>query len=111
MDTKLYTWHKIAANRASLVFNENAIAEVAIGERMICIGAFQNALFAFAHKCPHAGVLLSTGYIDSAGNVVCPMHQYKFNIRNGRNTSGEGYFMRHWRIDEREDGVYVGLSE
>jgi hypothetical protein len=54
--------------------------------------------------------MMSEGYIDALGNVVCPMHRYKYDVRNGRNTSGEGYYLTHWPVETREDGVYVGME-
>jgi 3-phenylpropionate/trans-cinnamate dioxygenase ferredoxin subunit len=51
------------------------------------------------------------GYIDALGNVVCPLHRYKFDLKNGRNISGEGYYLKNWPVEIREDGVYVGIEE
>lgn len=104
-------WIKFAESEGDIVFNQNQIAEVIAGERKICIGRFQNELFAFSNKCPHASGLFVDGYIDAMGNVVCPIHRYKFNIGNGRNVTGEGYFLRHWPVQLREDGLYVGFEK
>ena len=47
--------------------------------------------------------------MDALGNIVCPLHRYKFSIKNGRNTSGEGYFLKTFAIEVREDGIFVGI--
>ena len=104
-------WIKVAASEAELDFHDNHIAEVTAGERRICIGRFEDKLFAFANKCPHASGLFTSGYIDAVGNVVCPIHRYKFCMRNGRNVTGEGYFLRNWPVEIREDGIYVGFEK
>ena len=104
-------WIKVAASESEIVFNSNDIAEVTAGERKICIAKFEKALFAFTNKCPHASGLFINGYIDAVGNVVCPLHRYKFNMRNGKNVTGEGYFLKHWPVEIKEDGVYVGLKK
>ena len=109
--TQDLNWIKIAEAEAEIFFNQNQIAEVVAGERKICISKFQGELFAFSNKCPHASGLFVDGYIDAIGNVVCPVHRYKFNIRNGRNVTGEGYFLRHWPVQVREDGLYVGFEK
>jgi len=31
-------------------------------------------------------------------------------MKNGRNVSGEGYYLKHWPVEVREDGIYVGLE-
>lgn len=111
MVTKEYEWHKIAEHPQELLFNEGSIAVVQVNDSPYCIGRFQEQLFGFAHRCPHAAVPLSGGYIDAKGNVVCPLHFYKFSIRSGQNTSGEGYLLPTWPVACRPDGVYLGLTK
>jgi 3-phenylpropionate/trans-cinnamate dioxygenase ferredoxin subunit len=100
-------WVKIAESVGELRFNSNQIALAELEGRPICIGRYKEKLFAFAHKCPHASGLFSEGFIDALGNVVCPLHRYRFSMASGRNVSGEGYYLKHWPVEEREDGVYV----
>ena len=104
-------WIKIAESELEINFSSNNITEVMAGERKICIARFKNRLFAFSNKCPHASGLFINGYIDAMGNVVCPVHRYKFRMRNGRNVTGEGYFLKNWMVQVREDGVYVGMDK
>lgn len=103
-------WIKIAESLEEIPFGTNNIAEVDADGKRICIGRYNDQFFAFAHKCPHASGFLSEGYIDPLGNVVCPLHRYKFCMKNGRNVSGEGYYLKHWPLEQREDGIYVGLE-
>ena len=111
MNDKVFRWVKIAESVGELNFHENHLAIVDTEERKICVGRFNNELFAFSPRCPHASAPFLDGYIDAVGNVVCPLHRYKFCMRNGRNVSGEGYFLKHWPIEVREDGVYVGFEK
>ena len=111
MTDKNYTWHKIAENAGELNFGDNNLAEAEANGKKICIGRFNESLFAFAFKCPHAGGYLSDGFIDALGNVVCPLHRYKYNMSNGRNVSGEGYYLKHWPVELKEDGVYVKMEK
>ena len=105
------TWHKIADHINELVFADNNIAVTEMNGRRICIAKFKDEVFAFAWKCPHAGGVLAEGYIDALGNIVCPVHRYKYDMKNGRNISGEGYYLRHWPVEIREDAVYIGSKE
>ncbi|MEP7279028.1 MAG: Rieske 2Fe-2S domain-containing protein [Bacteroidota bacterium] len=107
--TGLYNWHKIAGSEEELAFAPNQIAVASIHDKKICIGRHNNHLYAFAYGCPHAGGILADGYMDALGNIVCPVHAYKFSLQNGRNSSGEGYYLRHWPVERRVDGIYVGL--
>ena len=104
-------WVKIADCLSELPIAANGLAEVDADGKMICIAKVGDELFACAQKCPHAGGHLALGYLDPLGNVVCPVHRYKFSLKNGRNISGEGYYLKHWPIEIRDDGVYVGLDQ
>jgi len=111
MSEKKYTWHKIADQIESLDFAGNNIAVAEVNGKKICIGKFKEGVFAFAYKCPHAGGLLAEGYIDALGNIVCPIHRYKYDMKNGRNITGEGYYLKNWPVEIRESGVFVGLEQ
>ncbi len=107
---KQYTWFKIADHINEIEFADNNISLIEVNGKRVCIASYKDEIFAFTNKCPHAGGMMSEGYIDALGNVVCPMHRYKYDMRNGRNTSGEGYYLTHWPIETREDGIYVGME-
>jgi nitrite reductase/ring-hydroxylating ferredoxin subunit len=111
MAEKKYTWHKIANHINELDFADNNITEVEVAGKKMCIARFKDEAFAFANKCPHAGGILAEGYVDATGNVVCPLHRYKYDMKNGRNVSGEGYYLKNWPVEIRGDGVYVGIEE
>ena len=100
----------VAHSVADIPFNAAGLAEVDANGKTICIGQYKEELFAFAQKCPHASGPLSGGFIDALGNVVCPLHRYKFCMKNGRNVSGEGYYLKHWPVKVEADGVFAGLD-
>ncbi len=102
-------WHKIAESMAEIEFSANNLAELEVNGKKICLGKHDDKLFACTQKCPHAGGILADGYIDALGNLVCPLHRYKFNPQNGRNISGEGYFLKTFLVEAREDGVFINL--
>ena len=108
---KKYTWHKIADSIDELSFNENNLLEKEVDGKIICIAKNKDQLLACAQKCPHAGGYMEEGFIDAAGNIVCPIHRYKFNLQNGRNTSGEGYYLKTYPVETREDGIFVGIAD
>ena len=61
--------------------------------------------------CPHAGGVFADGHIDAMGNIVCPLHHYKFSMQTGRNVTGEGYALKTYEVAVKEDGVYIGMEE
>ena len=110
MSEEKLSWHKIAGHIDELGFATNQIAVAEVKGKKICIGRSFKGVFAFAYTCPHAGGILADGYIDPFGNIVCPIHRYKYDMKNGRNVSGEGYYLKHWPVELRDDGVYVGFT-
>jgi len=136
-----YKWHKLANKETDLHWTAGAVAEVIVNDKKLCIGRFQlpgapttpgttNApgdpttptgaptaptappqFFGFAHDCPHAGAPMTDGYIDGACNVVCPVHQLKFNLKSGRDTNGEGYKLKTYPVEVRPDGIFIGIEE
>lgn len=104
-----YRWHKLAEHINELDFADNGIAVIEVGGKKICVGKYNDGLYGFAYKCPHAGGILADGYINPVGSVVCPVHRYKFDIQTGRNVSGEGYYMKCWPIQIMDDGIFIGM--
>jgi nitrite reductase/ring-hydroxylating ferredoxin subunit len=104
---KQYKWHKLP----DLPLAEKEIAVLEFPEKKICATRYAGNLYAFAYKCPHASGLMADGFIDNEGNAVCPLHRYKFNIKNGYNSSGEGFFLKTYPLEQREDGFYIGFEK
>lgn len=100
-------WYRIDEE---LIFpNENGIALIEVESKKICMTRIGDEWHAFAHKCPHASGRLDEGFIDALGNVVCPVHRYRFSVKNGRNTSGEGYYLKTYKLERRNNGLYIQL--
>ena len=107
-DTK-YQWKKIANSIDEISFLENGIAEINLPARRICIANTTDGLRAFSATCPHAGASLAeNGELDSRGNITCCVHNYRFNLKHGRDPFNE-YFLKVFPVKLEDDGVYVGL--
>ena len=104
---KQYNWHRLS----DLYVMDGEITVIEVGGKKICMTRYNGQLYAFAYKCPHAGGIMADGYIDDSGNVVCPLHRYRFNVKNGYNSSGEGFYLKTYPLEDREDGLYLGLEK
>ena len=40
-------------------------------------------VFAIKNRCPHRSGPLIRGFTDNAGGIKCPMHGWRFDLRNG----------------------------
>ncbi len=108
---KKYNWFKIAETIDSLPWQANHLCMAAVAGKQLTVARQGDTLFACAHKCPHAGGMMADGFLDAAGNIVCPLHRYKFKLENGHNTSGEGYYLKTYPIEQRADGIYAGIEQ
>ena len=104
-------WHKVADNRAAIDWQTNRMALIDAAGKKVTLALHNDQLFAFAHKCPHASGVMADGFIDATGNIACPLHRFRFSIKNGRNISGEGYYLKVYHVEERETGIYVGFED
>ena len=108
---KVFQWHKIANSIDEINFSFNGTAEIVVDEKVLCIIKNGNKLDACSQKCPHAGGIMSNGYVDASGNIVCPLHGYKFSLQNGRNVTGEGYLLKIFPVQIRYGAVFVGIEK
>lgn len=111
MPGKKLQWHLLAADPELLPWQDNGVANVESKGKKICVARYRDSLYAFSATCPHAGGSFSDGWIDALGNIVCPLHRYRYALANGRNTSGEGYYLKTYPLELRPDGLYIGLPE
>jgi len=111
MGFKKYKWHKVASAAADIQWTRGNVAEVEVDGKKICIGRFQDVFYGFSYLCPHAGAPMTDGYVDGACRVVCPVHSLKFSLKDGRDANGDGYRLKTYPVEVRDDGVYLGLEE
>ncbi len=100
-------WHPVLLSATDL--EDGAITETQAGEKAVCLLRRGETVQAFAATCPHAGGRFCEGWLDARGLVVCPLHKYRFDPANGRNTSGEGYKLKTYPVDVRDGAIFVGL--
>lgn len=104
----MYIWHKVDEVSANNL-EENKLTEVNVAGKRVGILLRTGKLHAFAALCPHAGAPMCDGWIDAMGRIVCPLHKYRFDPANGRNTSGEGYKLYTYPCEIRDNSLYIGL--
>lgn len=63
-------------------------------------------LYALLGRCPHANGPLGHGWIED-GEVVCPLHQWRFKLESGRCMTVPGQTLHRFRCEERDGDVWV----
>jgi 3-phenylpropionate/trans-cinnamate dioxygenase ferredoxin component len=67
---------------------EGELRGLEVGERLVLLARYQGRITAMDDSCNHAGCLLSGGWLhEKKGAVVCPCHEYAFELGTGRNVT------------------------
>lgn len=64
-------------------------------------------IMAFANKCPHQNKSLEGCWIEE-DQLVCPFHQYHYNLSDGK---GHGMFVEKYRLKTEDGKVYLGKEK
>ncbi|QGM44672.1 Rieske 2Fe-2S domain-containing protein [Methylocystis heyeri] len=83
-----------------------------LGDREIAVfRTWAGEIFAAQPDCPHAGGPLADGLLGGA-SVTCPLHDRSFDLRSGRNLSGDCEDICVFPVAiERDGGMVVELAE
>ena len=103
-------WVLVTDAPLSLDWPDNQLLDLEVDGKKITLAKFKEGYFAFAQKCPHASGRMAQGYINPLGQVVCPLHRYAFDMKNGRNTTGEGYFLKTYPVELRPNGLFIDFK-
>ncbi|KKO89459.1 hypothetical protein AAW12_24660 [Sphingobacterium sp. Ag1] len=85
------------------------MSEHKFGRKIICITWYEDQLYAFSPKCPHAGAPLKNGWCER-GKVICPFHRHEFDLVSGRGNPEQHDFIRVYPIKFENNDYYVGLE-
>jgi nitrite reductase/ring-hydroxylating ferredoxin subunit len=105
-------WIKIAEPfEAEHLLKEADAKTIKIEGKRYCIAKFEGTYYAMQNNCPHAGASLGEGWCDKQGNIICPVHRIKFDIKTGKNPTGEGYYLKTYPIKNNEQGLFIGFPQ
>lgn len=106
MSKKKIFWHK-ALEPDELA--EGRVKSVSIGDRNLCLTHFRGRYAALSNACPHQGGPLGEGSIEGK-YLRCPWHGWDFEPLTGKPPGGYDDGVPVYPVEERDDGIYVGLT-
>ncbi|MCB9233668.1 MAG: Rieske 2Fe-2S domain-containing protein [Bacteroidia bacterium] len=106
------TWHRVneAGNGGVNFVKEGRGRFALVNDKRLLFMRVKDELFCISPKCPHNGASLHAGLV-SGYILACPLHRFEFDLRDGKNVSGEGYYLENFPVEIREDGMYVGMEK
>ncbi len=78
------------------------------GER-VCLAYTQQGFFAVQDKCTHNGDSLSKGHLNHMSEVICPWHNYCFNLQTGSEAQDRSKDLKTYPIRVDDTGFYIGI--
>jgi thiamine pyrophosphate-dependent acetolactate synthase large subunit-like protein/nitrite reductase/ring-hydroxylating ferredoxin subunit len=101
-------WYKVLDKKDDLP--EGRVTTVTAGHKGICLTHYEGKINALDNKCPHQGGPLGEGSIEN-GLLRCPWHGWDYHPCTGKAPGGYDDGVEAYPVEEREDGIYVGLEE
>ena len=80
-----------------------------INDLSIAVTQTKSGFFAFKDECPHNRVKLSNGKCNFIDEIVCPWHNYRFDLKTGMESSSHGLYLKTYPIEITNEGVYLTL--
>lgn len=89
----------------------NTLRKASVEGKKICLINQNGTLKATADLCPHQQASLSGGRLNAYNEIICPLHSYRFDLNNGRETDQRCDDLEIHQIDVRTDGIYLGIYQ
>ncbi len=59
--------------------------------------------------CPHQRASLSKGTLNNFNEIICPLHEYRFNLKTGAEASNKCGHLTLYQIAVKSDGLYIEI--
>ena len=106
-------WYRVFKNieEANQRVPQGSLELIRLGKRRICLAHTTAGYRAFSDTCTHLSASLSKGQLNYLDEVICPWHEYRFDTSNGAECAGRCSSLELYKIELREDGLFLGLQE
>jgi nitrite reductase/ring-hydroxylating ferredoxin subunit len=91
--------------------DENGRLIIRIGERKICLMQHEGQFHVFDHLCPHNKHSLFEGVINFKSEVVCPLHAYRFSLRDGVECEQRTAALKIHELTFEDPAVFLHLKD
>ena len=96
---------------AEKAISPSGARRLVIGDELIAIARWKDRLYAMQDDCPHSRASLSQGWVNDHGDLICPLHNYCYNLKNGREFNQLTPDAKIYRVEIEESGVYLELPD
>ncbi|TRX58347.1 Rieske 2Fe-2S domain-containing protein [Fulvivirga sp. M361] len=102
-------WIKIfnSPAEAEQALNKRNPIRLQLGEKSFCLTFFEGRYYVTDNACPHQKESLSGGTINYLGEVICPLHFYRFSVKTGRECQGRTADLTTYPTKMDDSGFHV----
>ncbi len=91
------------------LFRDKSIRVFRVDDTKVCIAQYEGSFFAFEFLCPHQKHPLKDAKVTAFGEVVCPLHEYRFSLEYGSESNHKCGPLKRFKLHIKSDGVYLEL--
>lgn len=88
---------------------EHRVKKVKLGNFEIGVVRIGERIYGFNSFCPHRGASLIQGSINTSAEIICPLHQYRFELTTGQVKSGDCTDLQTFPCSLTETGLKIIL--
>jgi len=85
----------------------NVPRKVIIADQKVCMVRTSKGIFALKDACPHQRASLSDGKINAFNEIICPLHEYRFNLINGREANQQSGDADTYQVEIKDNGIFL----
>lgn len=89
------------------LFTDRQVRVFQLKDKKICIAKFKEEYFAFEQLCPHQKHPLNESVVTPFGEVVCPLHEYRFSLMYGEEAYDKCRPLKRYELFMNPEGVYL----
>ncbi len=79
-------------------------------DRRLCIIRSKDKFYVSDSVCPHMGANLSEGRMNDFSELICPLHEYRFNLEAGGECNNNCRALRVYACKQDQTGVYFRIE-
>ncbi|HTF20104.1 MAG TPA: Rieske 2Fe-2S domain-containing protein [Chryseolinea sp.] len=77
--------------------------------KRICLVMHGDEFYAVQDSCSHQGESLSKGAVNSLGEIICPLHHYRFELASGRPADSACRELVTYPVKLTGEGLFIGV--
>jgi 3-phenylpropionate/trans-cinnamate dioxygenase ferredoxin subunit len=88
---------------------ENIPQLIIAKNKRICLALHEGVFYAVQDSCTHSGESLSKGKVNYLGEIICPWHNYRFQLSTGMACDSSCHDLVTYPIRSDQSGFFIGI--